>query len=716
MTNRPEGTVRFSCAIKGLDCPDCASKIEKQVLRLRGIQKARVNIIDSRLEVLFDQAQSSPGDIEKAVRALGYGVEQPGGEKGRSQPPRPANRLHWVLTSVAGLFILLGVVGKSLSYPESFSICAYLLAIVLAGPPTFKKGFLAIRHRNLDMNFLMSIAVIGAMAIGEWIEGASVILLFSLANLLESLTISKARKAIEAILDLSPEMATVRRDGGEAKVPVEEVKIDERVLIKPGERIPVDGRIASGASSVDQSPITGESTPVRKEEGSTVFAGTINGRGFLEVIVEKNAEDTTLARILHMVEEAQAQKAPAQHAVDRFSRIYTPLVVATAILIALVPPLAFRLPFDVWFYRALVLLVVACPCALVISTPVTIISGLASAARQGILIKGGIFLEQTAHLKAIAFDKTGTVTYGQPVVTGIHRYNETSSDSQLLKLAAALEVHSEHPLAEAILKRAAHDGIAIEEPAEFLSLPGEGVKATLDGKAYYAGNHRLFEEMGLCSDHLHEDLLRLEGEGETVILIGSNRELLGAITLEDRVRPGIEDTLKALREAGIRHLVMLTGDNRETAEGIARRIGMDAFRAEQLPQDKVAAIQELKARYGTVAMVGDGINDAPALATAHVGIAMGVMGSDATIETADIALMSDDLASLPTAFRLSRKALRIIRENIAFSLVTKGIFLALAPLGFVTLWMAVVADMGASLLVIFNGLRLLSPEKRRERS
>ncbi len=705
----------YSYYIENLDCPDCASKIERQIAAIHGVKQARISVVNSRLDVEFEENRSVPDEVERAIKSLGYGFNTRGAASGKIRPmAAPSSRSKWLLTGLSGLAILGGIVVTLTDIPDLFANILYLAAIILSGPPIFKKGLLAIRNRNLDMNFLMSVAVIGAIAIDELIEGAAVMFLFSLANLLESYTISKARKAIESLMDLSPKQATVKRDGVETRTPIEEIRIGEIVFVKPGEGIPVDGRIVSGTSNVDQSPITGESIPVPKTVGNHVYAGTINKQGFLEIMVEKEAEDSTLSRILHMVEEAQVQKAPAQRAIDRFSRIYTPLVVLAAVITAVLPPLAFAQPFDVWFYRALVLLVVACPCALVISTPISIISGLTSAARQGILIKGGAFLELTGKLDAIAFDKTGTVTHGRPEVTGIHRFDGGISERDLLQILANLEFRSEHPLAEAILKKAVFEGIVPEEPEDFISLPGEGIRGTVSGRTFFAGSHRLIEQSGLCSDHIHNDLLDLEKEGKTVIFIGSEGILIGAVTLEDQIRQGLVETLEELRENGIQRLVMLTGDNKETARGIAGRIGIDGYRAEQLPQDKVSAIEELKANHELVAMVGDGINDAPALASASVGIAMGVIGSDAALETADIALMSDDLSKLPVILRLGKRTLRIIRQNIGFALITKVVFLTLAPLGYVNLWMAVAADMGASLLVIFNGLRLLAPIHSRQ--
>jgi Cd2+/Zn2+-exporting ATPase len=713
MTDRDRDTAgRYSCFIRDLDCPDCASKLEGQISRIDGVRRARISLVDSRLDVFFDgDGRAHRDEVIRLLDSLGYGVtEREGAAGGRpAREDEGPGRTRVILTGLAGLMVLAGAAGRLLDLPDPLPILAWLAAILLAGPPTFRKGILSLRSRSLDMNFLMTVAVAGAVGIGEWAEGAAVVFLFSLANLLESYTMRRARRAIRSLVDLSPRTASVLRDGREVKVPVAEVAVGERVRVRPGGRIPVDGRIVSGVSSVDQSPITGESVPVRGEPGDPVYAGTINGRGALEIAVEKEAEDTTLSRILHMVEEAQVQRAPAQRAIDRFSRVYTPSVVLGAVVLAAAPPLLAGLPFDVWFYRALVLLVVACPCALVISTPVTIISGLATAARRGILIKGGVFLERLGRLDAIALDKTGTITFGHPEVAGVHRYDPSIRERDLLQLAADCEARSEHPLAEAILRKAAAEGITPASPDTSLTLPGEGVTIEIEGRRFFAGNHRLFEERGTCPSHLHDELLALEEEGMTVVFLGTETAVIGAITLEDRIRPGIEATVTALRRAGVLRVVMLTGDNEATARGIARKVGITEFRAEQLPEDKAAVVRSLREECGQVAMVGDGINDAPALATASVGIAMGAAGTDVALETADVALMSDDLSNLPAMVSLGRKTLRVIRQNIGFAILTKAAFLALAPLGLVNLWMAVAADMGASLLVIFNGLRLLAP-------
>jgi Cd2+/Zn2+-exporting ATPase len=489
-------------------------------------------------------------------------------------------------------------------------------------------------------------------------------------------------------------------------VPVEEVQIGDVLAVRPGERVPLDGTVSGGSSEVDQSPITGESLPVGKAAGDAVYGGTINRGGYLEIRVTKHVQDTTLSRIIHSVEEAHSRKAPSQSFVDRFARVYTPAVVLIAVMVAILPPLIGGAAWGVWFYRALVLLVVACPCALVISTPVTIVSALARATRDGILFKGGVFLEAVGSLKAFAFDKTGTLTHGKPAVGQVVALNGADEQS-VLRLASGIESRSEHHLAAAILAEARSRGIETPEGDEFLSMPGKGAAATIEGKRYYIGNHRLFEEMGWCYPELDARLETLETQGNTAVILGDGRTVMGIIAVADQPRAESAAAIAGLKALGVEQTQLLTGDNRSTAQAIAERIGIDAIRAELLPEDKVAAVRELVERHGSAAMVGDGINDAPALATATVGIAMGVAGTDAALETADVALMSDDLSKLPLAVRLSRRALGLVKQNIAFSLLLKAVFIALTPLGLTTLWMAVVADMGASLLVIFNGLRAL---------
>lgn len=593
-------------------------------------------------------------------------------------------------------------------------------AIVAGGWYIVPRGFRAAMNRALDMNFLMSIAAFGALLIGEYQEAASAMFLFAVAQLLETYSMDRARNAIKSLMDLSPAQATVLRDAREVRVPADRVEVDETVVVRPGEKIPVDGEVLTGMSGVNQAPITGESIPVDKDPGAEVFAGTLNGEGALEVRATKPASDTTLARIIHSVEETQATRAPSQAFVDRFARVYTPLVVGGAILLAVLPPLVGFGAWGEWFYRALVLLVVACPCALVISTPVTIVSALAGAARRGILIKGGLHLENAGRAQVVTIDKTGTLTEGEPAVIEVIPLGGEASRS-ILALAAAAEARSEHPLARAVLVQAANEGIPVPAASDTTAITGRGLTARVGAETVFIGNERLFRELGGIGEEARRILERAEDEGRTAVLVGSAPAgagpnaapaLKGVITIADRVRPQAAAALGELHRAGIERIVMLTGDSTGTARAIARSLGrpgmgVDEVRAELLPEDKVAAVRDLRRSAGTVLMVGDGVNDAPALAAADVGIAMGTAGTDVALETADIALMADDLAKLPVTIRFARKAERIIRANIGFALLTKAVFVALAVLGAATLWMAVLADMGASLLVILNGIRAL---------
>jgi len=688
--------------IPEMDCDEEISLIRKKLGGLEGVLDLDFNLVSQRLTVVH---RITSARIEGALREIRM---TPRREKVEQEPGRGFWSTHkrLILTIASGLLTVTGFFLSQLAVDPRVTIPVYGAAILSGGWLVARKGFYALRNRTLDINVLMSLAVAGAAAIGEWLEGATVIFLFSLANLLESWSMNRARRSIKSLMELAPNVARVRAGAEERTVPVEEVRIGDILAVRPGERVPLDGTVIEGSSEVDQSPITGESLPVSKAGGDEVFGGTINRGGYLEIRVTKHVRDTTLSRIIHSVEEAHSRKARSQSFVDRFARYYTPAIVLIAALIAVLPPLIAGAAWGVWFYRALVLLVVACPCALVISTPVTIVSALARATRDGILFKGGVFLEAVASLKAFAFDKTGTLTYGKLAVSEVVALN--GADEQVvLRLASGIESRSEHHLAGAILAEARRRGIEAPEAAEFLSMPGKGAAATVDGGRYYIGNHRLFEEMGWCYPELDARLDALEKRGNTAVILGDGRTILGIIALADQPRSESTSALSGLKELGVERTLLLTGDNRSTAAAIAERIGIDSFRAELLPDDKVAAVRELVDGYGSVAMVGDGINDAPALATATVGIAMGVAGTDAALETADVALMSDDLSKLSLAVRLGRRALRLIKQNIAFSILLKAVFITLTPLGLTTLWMAVLADMGASLLVIFNGLRAL---------
>jgi len=690
--------------VNGLDCPDCAAKIERGVASVPGVVDARVDFLKGKLTVRFEKSPDKKA-VEKKVQALGHtlGDSQAAVQKAF---PRTINRSLVVLTGICGVFTAAGIIHHQLHGSDWLTIPLYLIAMVTGGFHIARKGLLALRNLALDMNFLMTTAVVGAAFIGEWDEGAVVIFLFSVAHLLKQSSLDKARNSIRKLMDMSPKMALVKRNGREILVPVEDVTIGETVVVKPGSNVPLDGKIVVGGSSVNQAAITGESMPVEKQVGDEVFAGTLNQRGALEVVVTKLWENTELARIIHLVEEAQSQRAPSQQFVDRFARYYTPIVVGGAVLIAVLPTLLLGAPFTVWFYRALVMLVIACPCALVISTPITIVSGLSRAAWSGVLIKGGVHLEGAGKLRCMALDKTGTLTMGQPVVAEVISMNGTDR-STLLAMAAALESRSEHPLAAAISQYACDAGASFVGLDRFESLPGKGVKGDVAGTTYYLGSHSMFESMGICDSAAHQKLADIEDSNQTAILVGQERLLLGIFAITDQVREGAKAAIDSLKQNGVMHTVMLTGDNSRTAQAIGKQLGLDEIRAELLPQDKVRVVKELRETYGSVAMVGDGVNDAPALAAATMGIAMGTAGTDAALETADIALMADDLSRLPFLLNLGKKTLRIVKQNIVLAIGIKAAFLALAIPGYATLWMAVFADMGASLLVIFNGLRML---------
>lgn len=592
------------------------------------------------------------------------------------------------------------------SHPDVLAV--YLASLLTGAWFIAPRAFLAIRKLRPDMNLLMVVAEMGAMALGQWLEAASVAFLFSLALLLESWSIGRARRAIQSLVEISPETARFicPKDGEIEERPVADVPVGATVLVRPGERIPLDGVVSRGATTVNQAPITGEPLPVGKAPGALVFAGTINIDGAIEFRSTTVASDTTLARIIHLVEEAQSRRAPTEQWVERFAQVYTPAMMILAILIALAPPIFLGGGWSTWFYRALVILVIACPCSLVISTPVSIVAGLTAAARNGVLIKGGVFLESLAVVKAIAFDKTGTLTFGRPAVQTIVPMDDHTTD-ELLANAAAMEFHSTHPFALAILKETEKRGVRYSPAQDFQILPGEGAQGTIAGHSFWIGSHRFLHRSGHPTCHLHDLAADLEDVGHSLVMMWCDDHVCGLMSIADEIRPETKDAIQSLKTLGMERIVMITGDSTGAAREVSSLTGVDEFRAELLPEDKVRCIAELRERYGRVAMVGDGVNDAPALASATVSIAMGAMGTDVAIETADIALMTDDLSRIPWLVRHSRRTLSIIKQNIFFSLVTKGAFIALAFGGMATLWAAIAADMGASLLVIFNGLRLL---------
>ncbi|HVZ64181.1 MAG TPA: heavy metal translocating P-type ATPase [Opitutaceae bacterium] len=592
----------------------------------------------------------------------------------------------------------------------------FTAAMLTGGWFLLPKAWRAVLRLRPDINLLVIIAAVGASIVGQWAEAATVVFLFGVAEWLEGWADRRAQRAVEALLEIAPKTATVKREGQFADVPVEEVRVDETVAVKSGMNIPLDGEVLTGESSVNQAPITGESVPVDKKKGDTVFAGTVNGEGSLEIRVTKAAGDTTLSRIIRLVKEAQEQKAPTQRFVDVFARYYTPAVTVVALLIFLVPPVFLGGDWSQWLYRACVLLIIACPCALVISTPVSIVAGMAALAKRGVLVKGGAHLESIAKLKALALDKTGTITEGKPQVQGVEIIGNIA-EPEILRVAAAVDVHSSHPLAKAIVEHVKSRGVDFPRAENYQASSGRGAEGVIDGHAYFVGNHRFTHELGVCSEEIERRLSGIESKGQSVIVVGHRPhgdckgEVLGIIAVGDTVRPNAAEAIKALHAAGIESVVMLSGDNQRTADSIAKQVGIDEARGDLLPDDKVTAVKALREKHGSVGMVGDGVNDAPAMATATIGIAMGGAGTDAAIETADITLMTDDLGKIAETIRLGRRTLGIIRFNISFALALKALFLILTLLGHASLWLAIMADTGATLLVVANSLRLLHHSK-----
>lgn len=690
--------------LEGLDCADCAAKLEKRVNSMPGVEQASVNYGASKMKV---RHLIPLNDILKVIEALGYKGKEEGADAVLAQPVNFWTSNKFGLSAlVAGVLLLSGLALYIFGAPVLWRNYAYVLAIILGGFLPARAGIIMlIKARELDMNFLMSIAAVGAAAIGEFTEGAVVVFLFALGNALQARTIDKTRNAIRSLMELAPQQALVWRNGIETTIDVHEIQKGDIVIVRPGERIAMDGKVVRGTSAVDQAAITGESIPVDKSNGDHVYAGTMNGYGALEIEVEKLVKDNTITRIISMVEEAQGQKAPSQQFVDRFARWYTPLVIIAAVLVAALPPLLLQQPAGKWFYEALAMLLVACPCALIISTPVSIVSALGSAARQGVLIKGGIYLEESGSIRVVAFDKTGTLTIGKPQVNGIYPCN-TYEEEKILSLAAAIESRSEHPLAAAIVSNSREQGLSLPEVENFRAIPGKGAYAEINGQRLYCGSTRFLAEQNLDIGSQAELISSLELAGNTTILLADEEQILGIIALSDRLREKSGESIAQLKKLGIYETVILSGDNEAVARAISAQAGVDDYRAELLPEDKVKVIKDLLARHGKVAMVGDGVNDAPALAISTVGIAMGAAGSDAALETADIALMADDLSKLAYTIELGRRTLRIIRQNIAFSLIIKMVILLMVVPGWLTLWLAVIGDMGTSLLVTFNGMRL----------
>ncbi len=707
---------------EGMDCPSCATMATRGLLELEGVRLVEPDIIGQRVLVRYDPSRVSLSQLRQSLTDLGYSdlLEPRAGssEEQESLPqPRPLLKRIPVHIGLGGALWALTIFATLMEASEGIVAALGSITVLATGRQILPRAAAAARRGILDMHVLMAVAALGALLIGEYVEAGAVLFLFAVARDLERRTLSRARSEVRSLMDLSPVEATVLRHGHHVPVPVEAVRRRELVLVRPGERIPVDGTVVSGSSEVDASAITGESLPEARSKDDRVFAGSVNGSGALEILCDQTADDSALGRILKSIEHARSQKSPTETFVDQFAKVYTPLVMVGALLVATLPPLFGMGPWLDWGYRALVLVVIACPCALVISTPVTVVSALTGAARRGILVKSGIHLEVLGRTRVVALDKTGTLTEGKPRVTNVLSWDDSGTE-QVLRYAAAAESRSEHPVARAILEAARSAGISFPDTTEMTALPGRGARAHVEGTTVVVGSPRLFKEDELLNEGDETRISEAEHEGSTIVLVAwsesefKSPRIRGALLLSDRVRPEITALIPALREQGVDRIVCLSGDRAPAVESVIQSVGsgrngFDEWKGNLLPEEKLSWIHKLRQLYGPVLMVGDGVNDAPALAAADVGIAMAAGGTAVALDTADIALMEDELNRIPEAFRLSRKATRIIRTNIVFALAVKFVFVSLGGVGLATLWMAVVADMGSSLVVILNGLRAL---------
>ena len=718
--------------VNGMDCPSCAKTIQSNLEQLSGVNEASVSFGSGQLNVSYDSQGITQKDIFRRVESLGYQIQPVVTHTDTTESARQdttssqvnsksgSNLFNiwkfWLTTRrgqtviLSGLGLVLGLIAHSLGLSVWVERAFYGVGMLAAGFPIARAGWFALLSREADMNLLMTISAIGACILGDWIEGAMVVFLFSLGTTLQTFTLGRTRNAIRDLMDLTPSVATVKRDGEEITIPISNIEVGEIITIRPGQRIALDGTVVSGIGAIDQAPITGESIPVDKEPGDTVFAGTFNQTGYFEVKTTRKASETTMARIIHLVEAAQSSRAKSQKWVDKFASVYTPVVIILAALIAFIPPLIFGQSLQDWIYRALVLLVIACPCALVISTPVSIVSAIGAATRKGVLFKGGMSLETAGKINILAFDKTGTLTEGLPKVLDVYSLGETNSNS-VLNIAASLEQNSEHPLAKAILTEAKVRKLILQQPQDFVALAGKGIQAKLslktscsccetDRVTYLVGNRRLFRDL---SPEAQSKLQEIAQMGQTPVLVGTEQNLLGIIALADGLRLEAREAVRLIKQTGLKEIVMLTGDIEPVGRQMAQEVGISQYRAELLPEDKLTQVKQLQ-NQGAVGMVGDGINDAPALASADVSFAVG--RTDIALETADVVLVSSDLRRLAYAVTLSRQTVSVIKQNILFSLVSKGLFLLLGSFGVVGLAVAVLADMGSSLLVTLNGMRL----------
>lgn len=701
--------------VEGFSCANCARKFEGNVKRLPGVRDAKVNFAASKIAV-YGETSVEELETAGAFENLKVFPEKISGqaikiEKKEKEAHVPFYEKHHPLL-FATLLIVLGYISQFVNGEENLvTVLLFLVSIIIGGYSLFKVGMQNLLKLDFDMKTLMTVAVIGAALIGEWAEGAIVVILFAISEALERHSMDKARQSIRSLMEIAPNEAIVRRHGQEMSIHVDDIVVGDLMIVKPGQKIAMDGIVVSGSSAVNQAAITGESIPVAKTIGDEVFAGTLNEEGYLEVRVTKLVEDTTLSKIIHLVEEAQGERAPAEAFVDKFAKYYTPIIMVMAALVAVVPPLFFGADWGTWIYQGLAVLVVGCPCALVISTPTAIVTAIGNAAKKGVLIKGGVYLEEMGTLKAIAFDKTGTLTKGVPIVTDLEIIHQNASDREVLSIIAALESRSQHPIAKAITKKAEEKNVSYTDikVEDFSSLTGKGIKGRIKGTTYYIGSPKLIEDFYTASfdDYLKQKITTLQKQGKTVVVFGTSKEVFAILAVADEARDSSKQVIQKLHELGIKKTIMLTGDNKDTANAIGSQLGVLEVQSELMPEDKLERMKQFISDYGQVAMVGDGVNDAPALATATVGIAMGASGTDTAIETADIALMGDDLNKLPFTVKLSRKTLNIIKANITFAIGIKLLALLLVVPGWLTLWIAIMSDMGATLLVTLNSLRLL---------
>ncbi|UJS16161.1 MAG: cation-translocating P-type ATPase [Candidatus Jettenia sp.] len=688
--------------VEGMDCQDEVAIIERRLKSLIGIKNFEIYLATQGVKVVYNPSLISIQQIIKSIAETGL----------KASPVKEAKaRITWwkekriIALSICGLFTLAAFLFEKVGWKNGVPTILYSLAIILGGYYPAKMAFGALKTLTLNIRTLMVTGAIGAVTLGLWEEAAMLVFIYLLGDILEMYTVSKSRGALRMLMELAPKEALVRRDGKEITLPVEEVNISDKIIIRPGEKIPLDGRVIKGYSSVDQSPITGESIPSEKKEGDDVFAGTLNQRGILEVMVTKLSKDTTLAKIIHSVEEAQARKSSYQRFGEKFGRYYTPSMFALAFVTAVIPPFLWG-SFSYWFYRGLVVLVVSCSCGIALSIPVAVIAAIGNAARHGILVKGGAYLEIAEKLRAIAFDKTGTITFGKPFITDVISFDNRTEDA-LLKLAASIENHSEHPLGETIVSKARERGLDLLTVDAFESLPGMGAKAKVGTCEYFIGNKRLFSQYSIPLNRIQTRISELEKQAKTVVLLGSKEHLLGIFAIADRVRPEAGEVVQALKYLGVERVIMLTGDNEGTAAEITKEITLDEYYARLLPEDKVETIKRLKEKYQYIAMVGDGINDAPAMAQSDIGIAMGAAGTDIAIETSDLVLMSDDLTKIPYIIELSQWTVKNIYQNIIFSLLIIIILVPMAVFGWIDLVPGLLINELGGLLVIANGLRLL---------